>query len=592
MSLNQQQRDAFQKLINNGPLSLLQGPPGTGKTEFIAAFVHYLIEKQQVQRVLLVSQSHEAVNTAAERIRNHCARLKTPLDVVRFSNREGAVSTGLKDVYASSIVSEKRELFRAEARHRAAALGRALGLEPAYLSDLVSAELKLFRQIDHFNSSMNSLGDPALEKEDEQQLKKSLIELNESIRSTMHEDFKLLLKAEDSLESAKQRVIDKLDSDYAVRPDESLRARALAKLSRDMLDVLETDEVNYDEFFARSRQLVTGTCVGIGQRHIGIRDNQYDWVIIDEAARSIASELAIAMQVGKRVLLVGDHQQLPPLYTTPHKRALARRLGVSSAENDLDLLLQSDFARAFESEYGEQVGATLLTQYRMAPEIGNLVSSAFYDGKLENGNRSIPDIYNGLPEALQFPVTWLDTSALGNRAHHQDDKGVSIYNRCEADLIINLLKQVAEEKDFLYELKTWVKEEEPAIGVICMYGEQKRLLRQKFKEVQWDEGFKSLVKIDTVDSYQGKENRIIILSLTRSDKHQSPGFLRAPNRINVALSRAMDRLLIVGSVQMWRVNNKHLPLGRVASFLEEQGRDAGYRFVDAQLANGQGGRGK
>lgn len=532
------------------------------------------------------------MNTAAERIRNHCARLKTPLDVVRFSNREGAVSTGLKDVYASSIVSEKRELFRAEARHRAAALGRALGLEPAYLSDLVSAELKLFRQIDHFNSSMNSLGDPALEKEDEQQLKKSLIELNESIRSTMHEDFKLLLKAEDSLESAKQRVIDKLDSDYAVRPDESLRARALAKLSRDMLDVLETDEVNYDEFFARSRQLVTGTCVGIGQRHIGIRDNQYDWVIIDEAARSIASELAIAMQVGKRVLLVGDHQQLPPLYTTPHKRALARRLGVSSAENDLDLLLQSDFARAFESEYGEQVGATLLTQYRMAPEIGNLVSSAFYDGKLENGNRSIPDIYNGLPEALQFPVTWLDTSALGNRAHHQDDKGVSIYNRCEADLIINLLKQVAEEKDFLYELKTWVKEEEPAIGVICMYGEQKRLLRQKFKEVQWDEGFKSLVKIDTVDSYQGKENRIIILSLTRSDKHQSPGFLRAPNRINVALSRAMDRLLIVGSVQMWRVNNKHLPLGRVASFLEEQGRDAGYRFVDAQLANGQGGRGK
>ena len=132
--------------------------------------------------------------------------MKTPPDVVRFSNREGAVSTGLKDVYASSIVSEKRELFRAEVRHRAAALGRALGLEPAYLSDFqVSAELKLFRQIDHFNSSMNSLGDPALEKEDEQQLKKSLIELNESIRSTMHEDFKLPLKAEDSLESAKQR---------------------------------------------------------------------------------------------------------------------------------------------------------------------------------------------------------------------------------------------------------------------------------------------------------------------------------------------------------------------------------------------------
>lgn len=592
ISLNKQQRDAFQKLINSGPLSLLQGPPGTGKTEFIAAFVHYLIEKQQVQRVLLVSQSHEAVNTAAERIRNHCARLNTPLDVVRFSNQEGAVSTGLKDVYSSSIVSEKRELFRAEARHRVASLGQALGLEPSYLSELVRAELELFRQIDSFNASVATLTDQAMEKEDEQRLKKSLFELNESIRSTLLIDFQLELSSEESLEVGKQKVIEKLNHDYAVRPDESLRAKALAKLSRDMLDVLETDEVNYDEFFARSRQLVTGTCVGIGQRHIGIRDNQYDWVIIDEAARSIASELAIAMQAGKRILLVGDHHQLPPLYTTPHKRALARRLGVSSSESDLDLLLQSDFARAFESEYGDQVGATLLTQYRMAPEIGNLVSSAFYDGKLVNGNRSIPDIYGRLPDVLRSPVTWLDTSSLGNRANHQEDKGVSIYNRCEADLIINLLKQVAKDKDFIYELKASVKEEDPAIGVICMYGEQKRTLRQKFKEVQWDEDFKSLVKIDTVDSYQGKENRIIILSLTRSDKQQSPGFLRAPNRINVALSRAMDRLLIVGSAEMWRSHNNHLPLGRVVSFMEEKGQAAGYSVVSAQLANGQGGRGK
>ncbi|WP_297187121.1 AAA domain-containing protein [uncultured Porticoccus sp.] len=592
ISLNDQQRGAFQRLIRNGPVSLLQGPPGTGKTEFIAAFVHYLIEKQSVQRVLLVSQSHEAVNTAAERIRNHCARLETKLEVVRFSNREGAVSTGLKDVYSNSIIAEKRELFRAEARHRVAALGRALGLQPRYLSDLVSAELKLFRQIDHFNSSMKSLIDHEMENEDEKQLKKSLLELDESIRGSLQDEFGIDLGKDENHESAKQRVIEKLNRDYAVRPDESLRAKALAKVSRDMLDVLETDEVNYDEFLARSRQLVTGTCVGIGQRHIGIRENQYDWVIIDEAARSIASELAIAMQAGKRILLVGDHQQLPPLYTAPHKKALARRLGISSVESDLDIMLQSDFARAFESSFGDHVGATLLTQYRMAPEIGNLVSNAFYDGKLENGDRVIPEIYSHLPEVLQSPVTWMDTSGLGHRAYHQADKGVSIYNRCEADLIINLLKQVAEDRNFVYELKSLVKEEEPAIGVICMYGEQKRLLRQKFNEVQWDEDFRSLVKIDTVDSYQGKENRIIILSLTRSDQRQSPGFLRAPNRINVALSRAMDRLLIVGSVQMWRSNNKRLPLGRVSSFMEEKGQDGGYRFVTSQVSNDQGVRRK
>jgi len=588
ISLNLQQRGAFSKLIKNGPVSLLQGPPGTGKTEFIAAFVHFLIEKQQVKRVLLVSQSHEAVNTAAERIRNHCARLSTPLDVVRFSNREGAVSTGLKDVYSNALVAEKRELFKAEAKYRVEALSRALGLQPKYLSELVNAELKLFKQIDHFNSSIKSLVDQMIEEDDQKQFNKSLVELDISIRSTMRDEYGIEVAKDEDLIAAKQRLIDKLNSDYAIRPDESIRARALARVSRDMLDVLETDRVNYDEFLARSRQLVTGTCVGIGQRHIGIQDNQYDWVIIDEAARSIASELAIAMQAGKRILLVGDHQQLPPLYTEPHKKALARKLGVSSDDNDLDELLLSDFARAFESEFGDQTGATLLTQYRMAPEIGDLVSEAFYGGKLENGGRAIPAIYHNVPEPIKAIVTWLDTSGLGHRSHHQSDRGVSIYNRCEADLVITLLKQIASNHDFLAGLRASVKEDEPAIGVICMYGEQKRLLRQKFKEVQWDDGFKSLVKIDTVDSYQGKENRIIILSITRSDKKQSPGFLRAANRINVALSRAMDRLLIVGSADMWRSKNQHLPLGRVVGFMCGKGEDFGYRFVDADLNSGSG----
>lgn len=134
ISLNEQQREAFSKLLNFGPLSLLQGPPGTGKTEFIAAFVHFLVEKLDVRRILLVSQSHEAVNTAAERIRKHCGRLGTALEVVRFSNREGAVSHGLKDVYSHAITSERRELFNAEYHYRVAALSDALGLDAEFIS--------------------------------------------------------------------------------------------------------------------------------------------------------------------------------------------------------------------------------------------------------------------------------------------------------------------------------------------------------------------------------------------------------------------------------------------------------------------------
>ncbi|MCE7732534.1 MULTISPECIES: AAA domain-containing protein [Vibrio harveyi group] len=587
ISLNDQQREAFAKLVNNGPLSLLQGPPGTGKTEFIAAFVHYLVEKQNTKRILLVSQSHEAVNTAAERIRKHCARLNTELEVVRFSNREGAVSPGLKDVYSNAITTEKRELFNAESKYRVEALSEAIGLEPEFISGVVLAELRLFKQIDHLEALLYQVNDLSDEK-DIQKLKEISVELDLSIRSKLETEYGISLDAESKVSEAKELLISKLSRDYGVRPDEARRVRALAKISRDMQDVLSGERVNFDEFYARSRQLVAGTCVGIGQGHIGIQENVYDWVIIDEAARSIASELAIAMQSAKRVLLVGDHLQLPPLYSDAHKAALARKLGINSSRTEIDEVLRSDFARAFNSPYGEQASAALLTQYRMAPPIGDLVSKTFYDGKLRNGERAIPDVYQHAPQALRSMVTWLDTSSIGQKAHHLGDRGTSIYNRCEAEQIISVLKQVSENADFVDELSKLTSKDEAAIGVICMYAEQKRLLRQKFNQEIWSDGFKDIVKIDTVDSYQGKENRIIILSLTRSDKQHSPGFLRAPNRINVAMSRAMDRLLIVGNANIWKGNNKELPLGSVVRYMTEHGQEAGYTFIAAK----QGGKQK
>lgn len=585
ISLNKQQRDAFSKLLNFGPLSLLQGPPGTGKTEFIAAFVHFIIEKLNVRRILLVSQSHEAVNTAAERIRKHCRRLGTPLEVVRFSNREGAVSHGLKDVYSHAITAERRELFNAEYRYRVANFSDALGLDAGFISNVVDAELKLFKQIDHLESLLASFDDID-NKDDIRSLKSIVVELDRTIRSKLSTDYGITLSQEAKVSEAKTILLSNLCMEYGVRPNEAKRVRALARISRDMQDALSTERVNCDEFYARSRQLVTGTCVGIGQGHIGIHDNIYDFVIIDEAARSIASELAIAMQSAKRVLLVGDHLQLPPLYSDPHKTALARCLGISNNRTDIDIVLRSDFARAFNSEYGVQASATLLTQYRMAPPIGSMVSTIFYDGKLNNGPRPIPDIYTIAPAMLTSPVTWLNTSDLGKRAHHDQDKerGTrSIYNRCEADQVIEILKQISSSGQFLEDLIRLKEKDDALIGVICMYAEQKRLIRKKFNQEIWCEGFKELVKIDTVDSYQGKENRIIILSVTRSDEQKTcTQFFKTPNRINVAMSRAMDRLLIVGNVDMWSKHNKDKPLGQVVSYMNKMGEGAGYKFISVQ----------
>lgn len=578
ISLNEAQRQAFQCLVANGPLSLLQGPPGTGKTEFIAAFVHYLFLQQNVNNILLVSQSHEAVNTAAERIRKHCMRLETDLQIVRFSNREIADSEELEDVFSPNLVGQKRQQLAANKIDNICQLGRAMGLPESYLRERAQYQFDIGVQIRRYLKLKSNRTDNEPVDEDEQCLME-LIERNIYERA---EKLGLLNAFLLEIEQILPNLIVQLDAKYNIQPKESIHAGKLIDLTQDMLEALSNNHTNYDEFLARSRQLVVGTCVGIGQKHIGIADNIYDWVIVDEAARSISSELAIALQSGKRILLVGDHKQLPPLYSNEHKNALARRLGISKRGEELDQVLGSDFERVFQSQYGKQTCATLKTQYRMAPAIGSLVSACFYDGVLENGkkNSDVPNIYFKLPKCFQSSVTWLDTTYLPNSYHENPKDSNSSFNRAEADVIISLLQDLANNETFMNSeiVQKYLDTNTQAIGVICMYGEQKKLIHKKFNERTWSDTFRRLVKIDSVDSYQGKENRVIILSLSRHDKQfKEIGFLYLPNRINVALSRAMDKLIIVGAAAMWEhPQNAKLPLGKVLSFIKQRASNHDY----------------
>jgi len=264
---------------------------------------------------------------------------------------------------------------------------------------------------------------------------------------------------------------------------------------------------------------------------------------------------------------------------------------LAEKSNEFVAAMESDFQKAFESNYGKEIGAKLLVQYRMVEPIGNLVSDIFYDGELVTGQRKFPDIYTEGPLIIRSAITWFDTSLKGKEAFHSEDQGVSIYNKLEAELIIQSLQEIEKDIKFCESLGRLIKEGEQAIGVICMYREQKRYLRQKFNEHTWRDSFRDLVKIDTVDSYQGKENRIVIVSVVRNCVSGSPGFLRQPNRINVAMSRAMDRLIIVGATQMWNGTNSDLPLGKVVSYMKErQGED--YRFISAPKATQLNGGGK
>jgi superfamily I DNA and/or RNA helicase len=354
---------------------------------------------------------------------------------------------------------------------------------------------------------------------------------------------------------------EQLAATYEVRSKDAIaRLRNLLRLSNEWIESLGSPDANFSEFLAKTRTVVSGTLVGIGYRATGVVQNLFDWVIIDEAGRAAPSELAVAMQAGHRILLVGDHHQLPPTFSEGVRSLIERKYDVDASSP----LFDSDFARVFDSDYGRLVGSTLLTQYRMAPVIGELVSTCFYGGRLQTGRNVPPEYYDFLPEHLRTEVSWIDTGSLGARSAEQtSDDGVERWNPTEARIVMALLQQLVEAEDFMAFLEDDLQPNEPGIGIICMYSKQREFIDRMISEAVWLESRRRLVKVDTVDSYQGKENRIVILSTVRNNASFNPGFLRSPNRINVAMSRAMERLYIVGARSMWENRNAGLPLGRV-----------------------------
>lgn len=577
-SLNRQQRDAFVKLWTKGPLSLLQGPPGTGKTAFIASFIHYAMA-HGAKSILLASQSHEAVNTAAEKVIELCQHTNLPLDVVRFG-AEGMVSEQLRPHHSASILQAYRELFRSEMRRRVAALNRNLGLPSAFVEAWFDIDFhlgSLRREIDRLMLKQEQSN---VSKEELSSLPARIGQRSDRFRRLAIEKFGIQ-DVEDPRDIVEQLKRTAMETYGVTSHDAVAKLDQVIEMAQEWVDRLGTLRGNFEEFLAKTRSLVCGTCVGLGRSQFGVVKNRYDWVIVDEAARATPGELAVAIQSGRRVLLVGDHRQLPPLYTEPQVRRIAADLQWS----ERSVLTRSDFERAFESDYGQQVGATLQTQYRMAPPIGQLVSDCFYPVPLQPGRGDPPAWFEALPERLQAVVTWVDTSDAGRESYDRP-KEPGFDNLYEAHEILDLLRSICTTEAFIQSLMKDCSEDDKPIGVICMYAEQQRLLQRLFSEQDWATGYRRLIKIDTVDSYQGKENRIIIVATTRNNGKFVQGFLSSRERVNVAISRAMDRLVIVGAARMWRERHQQSPMGRVLAHIEEHRDGRAFAMVQASQIEG------
>lgn len=235
-------------------------------------------------------------------------------------------------------------------------------------------------------------------------------------------------------------------------------------------------------------------------------------------------------------------------------------------------ITRSDFERAFTSSYGKAAGRVLDEQYRMVKPISDLVSKTFYAPHgvklVASADREADSRFAlPLPELLRRPISWIDTRGARGSIEHRRKGEHSSWNEAEVEATLRLLALIASQQAFAAALAA---DEEQAIGVICMYKKQKQEIERRFAQQPFDAAFRRTVKIDTVDSYQGKENAIVILSLVRANGGLDVGHVGSPNRCNVALSRARERLFILGNSVMWRDRRCRSPM---RSVLDEIDRD-------------------
>jgi len=298
--------------------------------------------------------------------------------------------------------------------------------------------------------------------------------------------------------------------------------------------------------------------------------DDFDVVIIDEVSKATPPELLIPMLRGRKIVLVGDHRQLPPLFNEHEKsyEELAKQqeddddaivsLTMEDFEKYKDMVTASLFERYFETA-DPSIKETLTIQYRMHSDIMDLIN-LFYDGYLQDGNEdeytedtkahylSICSNYGTEMIVPDKHAYWFDSSQLAGERIFEFHKAQSssCQNSVEAETIIELLKKMENQYANMERIKDPV-----SVGVISFYYDQVSLIKKMIKR----ESFHAIdVEVNTVDRFQGKEKQIIFVSLVRNvknPKHNLDSYIAAFQRINVAFSRAQNLLIILGATDMY-----------------------------------------
>ncbi len=334
------------------------------------------------------------------------------------------------------------------------------------------------------------------------------------------------------------KIANKLTRDaYALRgqAERYTRARpepgakqAMRQESKDMLREARKIEEHITSGILSKARIVCATATGLDRDRL--EGKYFDWCIMDEASQSTEPVTWIPLQYAQRLILAGDHFQLPP--TVISGEAVKGGFGISLMERLL-------------ADIGPSISRRLNVQYRMHNDIMNFSSDVFYENSLQADESVRTALLVDLPTVKDSPLTscpvhFIDTAG-ASYDEETEPNGDSRLNPLEAELVVKKVNELIE-----------CGLSPGMIAVISPYSAQVKLLRELLSArggvpAAGDGGLSSSgIEIDSVDGFQGREKEVVIVSLVRSNREGEVGFLADTRRMNVALTRARRKLIVIG----------------------------------------------
>lgn len=481
------QIEAVRKGVGNQNILLIQGPPGTGKTTVIAEIVEQLINKGE--KILIASQGHVAVDNVLEKFED-----ANDLLMSRIGNEDR--------------INPKLVKFQEE---------KAIELFTEWYSVFIQNQLNLaneFLTIDNIKEKINeySASYPKY--------------LKGSFKNYHHSFYNELNSNDESKIELLKLTLSEWQENISIQKDKLIKP-----------------------LFYKHLNIAFGTCLGLrNSKELNKYNVKFDTLILDEAGKANMAETFVAISLAKKVILVGDQKQLPPYLDSnmidpdeeesfPNSK-LSQKVEFEKLRNALSTSFFEFLVNRIEKGEFPKANLVMLDiQHRMHPSIGNLVSESFYNSKVLSAHHTKKNRVI-LPAPFDKEIVFVDTSNDSNPYEMkvlQPDNTFSYRNELEAayiskEIIPKLLEGGVNSENF---------------AVISPYKEQvkhiKKCLTIDIPQI--------VINVETLDSFQGKEFDIIIISFTRSSKSRRVGFLDDARRLNVALSRAKKKLILVGNAK-------------------------------------------